>query len=219
MEQLGPAQFITVEGIEGCGKSTQLRRLAEWLRSRGRDVVTSKEPGHGLIGSAIRAILLDPRHGTLHPWSEALLYLADRIQHLHELIIPNLQAGRWLLCDRHHDSTIAYQGLARGLGRERLDDLLRHVFPEPRPHLTLLLDLDANTSLQRARRRNQASGQGQAEGRFEEMDLAFHQAVRAAFLEIARSDSRRVQVIDASGSEDEVFQAILQVVAARYPHV
>jgi len=219
MEQVGPAQFITVEGIEGCGKSTQLRRLAAWLRSRGMEVVTSKEPGHGLIGSAIRAILLDPRHGTLHPWSEALLYLADRIQHLHELIIPSLQAGRWLLCDRHHDSTIAYQGVARGLGRERLNDLLRHVFPEPRPHLTLLLDLEAHTSLARARRRNRECGQDEAEGRFEEMDLPFHQAVRTAFLEIARRQPQRVCVIDASGSEDQVFQAILQVMAERYPDV
>lgn len=204
--------FITFEGIEGCGKSTQLARLQAWFRERDLAVRTTKEPGGTMIGQAIRAILLNATNTAMSPTCEALLYLADRAQHHAEVVAPALAAGTAVLSDRYHDSTRAYQAAARGLDRRELDRVFAMAANGLEPDLTLLLDLDAQTGLQRARQRNADTAMDQREGRFEAEHLAFHQAVREAFLEMAVAEPDRFQIIDASGDPATVAAAVINTV-------
>jgi len=196
--------FITFEGIEGCGKTTQIRLLAERLRQHGREVLVTREPGGCPIADAIRGILLHPDSSALAPRAELLLYSAARAQHVDEVIQPALSRGTLVLCDRFIDATVAYQGGGRGLDPSLIDSLNTLATGGLLPGLTLLLDMPAEEGLQRARRRNTATPE---EDRFERENLAFHRRVRDAYLELARQHERFL-VIDATGSVAAVAERI-----------
>jgi len=168
--------FITFEGLDGCGKTTQLARLAENLKARGLDVLSTREPGGSAIGKRIRAILLDSRTAGLSPFGELGLMFADRAQHVEEVIQPALKMGKIVLCDRYTDSTEAYQGYGRRLGSEVVLNLHRELCRDLWPDLTLLLDTDVDASVNRARNRNKTCDS--AEGRFEAEDAAFFRHFR-----------------------------------------
>jgi dTMP kinase len=188
--------FLTFEGVEGGGKSTQMRLLAHRLRADGWTVTENVEPGGTRIGKQIRRILLEAEHQELSPTAELLLFFASRAQAVDEVILPALRAGHIVLSDRFTDSTMAYQGVARGLGIEVVRDLDRVACRGLAPRLTLLLDLDIEQGLARARRRNDKSGV--SETRLDEESLVFHKRVREAYHELAAREPERVVVIDAS---------------------
>ncbi|MFA5517269.1 MAG: dTMP kinase [Desulfuromonadales bacterium] len=202
--------FITFEGIEGSGKTTQIRRLAAALQSSGREVLVTREPGGCPIADAIRGILLDPASAALVPRAELLLYAAARAQHVDEVIRPALQAGQTVLCDRFIDATVAYQGNGRGLDLDLIHDLNRLASGGARPDLTILFDLPAAAGLKRARRRNIVQSL-QLEERFERESLAFHSRVREGYLQLAQRETR-FRVVDATGSEEEVAERVSAVV-------
>ena len=204
------AFFITLEGVEGSGKSTQIRILAEHLQARGVRVLTTREPGGCPVADAIRAILLDPANRQLVPRAELLLYAAARAQHIEEVIRPALQAGVTVLCDRFADATTAYQGGGRNLDASLVAQLNAVATAGLRPDLTLLLDFPAELGLTRARHRNACLAQLH-EGRFELEELAFHQRVRAAYLTLAAAEER-FRVIDASGAPAQVSSRLLAAV-------
>lgn len=201
-----PGRFITFEGIDGCGKTTQFRMLAQWMRDHGRDVVETVEPGGTAIGQQIRKILLDPASADLHPRAELLLYFASRAQNVDEVIRPALEAGRTVLCDRFTDSTLVYQGCGRGLDTNVVRDLDRIACRGLRPDITFLIDIDLETSLQRARRRNERVGP--AESRIDDESAAFHERVREGYLALARAEPDRIVVIDGRTSIADVGRAI-----------
>ncbi len=205
--------FITFEGTEGSGKSTQIALLAEFLASRGRKVMLTREPGGTLIGDQIRKILLDPANEALDATSELLLYAASRAQHVTEVIRPALKSGRIVLCDRFSDATLAYQGYGRGLDRELIRTLDRMVTGEMRPDLTLLLDIETTTGLARAHGRNSSSGL-EGEARFENEDIAFHTRVRQGYRALAEEEPDRIRVVDASRPPDQVQRTIREIVDA-----
>ncbi len=191
------ALFITFEGGEGCGKSTQIAALAACLTNRGIPVLATREPGGCAIADAIRRILLDPANAALVPRAELLLYAAARAQHVDEIIRPALARGTWVLCDRFTDATVAYQGGGRQLPPTTIETLNRIAVDGLQPDLTLLLDLPVEEGLRRAIGRNHRDGTAH-EGRFEAETLAFHQRVRAAYRRLAESH-KRFRVVDASG--------------------
>ncbi len=198
-------RFVTFEGVEGSGKSTQLERLARALRSRGQDPVVTKEPGGTPLGVRLRNVLLRDEGTRIDAETELLLYAADRAQHVREVVGPALAAGRLVLCDRYLDATLAYQGYGRGLDVRFILDLHRHPPLDLRPDRTLLLDLDPAPALERARRRNERLGLVTAEGRFERETVEFHRRVREGYLALAAEEPARYRVIDATGTEDEVW--------------
>lgn len=202
------AQFVTFEGIEGSGKTTQVRLLERWLRQRGVQFVSTREPGGTTFGLAVRAVLLDPAGACRAPMSELLLYLADRYQDLHEIVLPALESNRLVLCDRYHDATVAYQGFGRGLELSRIRELER-VLGIRKPDLTFLFDLDADLSLKRARVRNSTDRGLQEEGRFEQESLAFHRAVRQGYLNLAAAEPKRFAVINASLGVEEIHERVV----------
>jgi dTMP kinase len=204
-------RFITFEGIEGSGKSTQIVMLANYLAARNRPVTLTREPGGTAIGDQVRKILLDPGNTDLTPGAELLLYAAARSQHLEELIRPDLEAGKVVLCDRFSDATLAYQGFGRGLDRDMICELDRIVTRGMRPDLTILLDIDVAAGLRRARGRNSSRGL-ETEARFENEDLAFHGRVRQGYRELAEREPDRFRVIDASASPDEIQDRVRQIV-------
>jgi len=203
------SRFITFEGTEGCGKSTQLRLLADHLRRQGLQVCVTREPGGCPISDAIRQILLDPSSAGMDPQTELFLYAAARAQHMAEVVRPALERGEIVLCDRFTDATLAYQGYGRGLDIEQISALNRDATGSREPDLTLLLDIPLETGLARAISRN--SDAEVDEGRFEQEELSFHRRVRDGYLTLARNE-QRFRVIPASGSIDEVAQQILQTV-------
>ncbi|MBI1753022.1 MAG: dTMP kinase [Acidobacteria bacterium] len=206
--------FITIEGVEGSGKSTQLLRLSERLRRLDLPVMVSKEPGGTALGRELRRLLLE-RHGSGETWcpeAELLLFYADRAQHLEALIRPALAEGKIVLVDRFEDSTRAYQG-ASGVAESSMDRLNELVLRGLRPHLTLMLDMDPEASLQRVEVRNLALGAEFAETRFDEAELEFHRRVRNRFLAIAQNHPNRVALIPAWDPADQVEAAIWQRVA------
>ncbi|SFS88827.1 dTMP kinase [Methylobacterium sp. yr668] len=208
--------FITVEGGEGAGKSTQIARLAATLRARsGRPVCVTREPGGSPRAEEIRTALLDGVAKPYGPFAEALLFSAARIDHLDRLIRPALRRGETVLCDRFIDSTRAYQGAAGGLDPGLVDALERVVVGPTRPDLTLILDLAPESGLARAAGRGARTGQGA--DRFEAEALDFHVRLREAFLAIARAEPGRCAVIDASRDPDAVEAAIRAAVASRLP--
>lgn len=207
--------FLTFEGGDGSGKSTQLRHLAAKLRAAGYDVLESAEPGGTPIGQQIRRILLDPANRDLSPTAELLLMFAARAQNVDQWILPALRAGRIVVSDRFTDSTLAYQGAARGLGAETVLEVDRIACRGLVPDLTLYIDVDVEKGLERARHRNQR-GDG-SESRLDDHDLAFHRAARAAYLRIAAEEPRRFKVIDGSRSIDAVAADIWREVAALLP--
>ena len=200
-------RFITFEGIEGSGKSTQLSRLAAWLAGKGVPVEVTREPGGTRLGATIRSLLLDPDTGTIAPEAELFLYLADRSQHVVERIEPALRLGSVVLCDRHTDATLAYQGAMRGLGVERLRELNRLATRGLVPDRTLLFDLPATAGLERAAaRRSRLELKGD---RIEQEPIDFHEGIRAAYLALARSEPERFVVIDATLSEEAVHERVI----------
>jgi dTMP kinase len=203
--------FITFEGIEGSGKTTQLALLAERLRRRGLRVLTTREPGGCPIADAIRRILLDPANHGMVPRAELLLYAAARAQHVAEVIRPALTAGQLVLCDRFTDATLAYQGYGRHLDIALIETLNEIAAEGCRPDLTLLLDMAEDSGLERALQRNACQDLA-AEGRFEQETRAFHGRVRKGYLELARQQPSRFRIIDARGSIEEV-EARIAVVA------
>jgi dTMP kinase len=199
-------RFITFEGPEGSGKTTQLKLLAARLRSEGHDVVETHEPGGTAIGQQIRKILLDPASSALRPTAELLLMFASRAQNVDEIILPALAAGKIVLCDRFTDSTLAYQGAARGLGADVVYELDRIACRGLVPHLTILIDIDTETGLQRAE-----------QNRMEEQPLAFHRKVRETFLQLANDEPRRIKLIDGARDRESIAADILNCVMHSEP--
>jgi dTMP kinase len=210
-------RWITFEGIEGSGKSTQVRRLTERLRQSGRALTVTHEPGGTDLGARIRSLLLRPTPTPMAALTELLLYTADRAQHLSEVIVPALAAGENVLCDRYLDATLAYQGYGRQLGCEQVLELHRYSPLDRRPDRTLLFDLDVATGLERARERNRAAGLDVTEGRFEDEAVEFHERVRRGYLELATAEAPRFRVIKANKSTDVVEQAVLASLADWWP--
>jgi dTMP kinase len=204
--------FLTFEGIDGCGKTTQLALLSERLREAGHDVLETVEPGGTDAGRAIRGILLDPRHHALSARTELLLYFASRAQNVTEVISPALQRGATVLCDRFTDSTIVYQGAGRGLDEATILELHRIACGSIFPDLTILLDVDAETSLARARSRNRETGS--EETRMDDEDGAFFARVREGYLRLAAREPKRIRVVDARGPVDVVAQNVWEEVNA-----
>jgi dTMP kinase len=206
--------FITFEGIEGSGKTTQIKRVYDYFKAQGRDVVMTREPGGTDIGEKIRAILLDPESKGLDPLAELLLYFADRAQHLNEKIRNCLAAGKSVLCDRFYDATLAYQGYARGLNIQLIERLHGLVFDNFKPDLTFLLDLSPQMGLDRAWHQINSGARAGKEARFETEALAFHTSVRQGYLELARREPQRFEIIDASQETDHVSKHILSVLSS-----
>jgi len=203
--------FITFEGIEGSGKTTQIRAAADWLKNRGIDCLCTREPGSTVIGAKIRGILLDPENRDLDHMAELLLYMADRAQHICTVIRPALAQGKTVLCDRYFDATLAYQGYARGLDRNLLKNLHSLLFDNLQPDLTLLLDLPVQTGLHRAWKQIHNGERTAAESRFEAEKLAFHEKVRAGYLDMAQKEPQRFRIIDASLSPEQVREQIIDI--------
>lgn len=203
-------RFISLEGGEGTGKSTQVRRLAESLQKRGIAVLTTREPGGSSGAEEIRALMVNGEPGRWDAMTETLLAYAARSDHVARTIGPALLAGTWVVTDRFSDSTFAYQGAGRGMDRETIRRIESAVLDDFKPDLTLILDLDVNIGLQRARAR------GEGENRFEKFGTEFHERLRQSFLDIARRNPERCRVIDASGSQDEVAAVILKAVTTRF---
>jgi dTMP kinase len=208
-------RFITLEGIEGVGKSTQLTRISELLSDRGIANVVTREPGGTPLAEKIRALVLNTEE-SLPDAAELLLMFAARAVHLANLIEPNLAAGRWVLCDRFTDATYAYQGAGRGLGVQGIRALETLVQGSLRPDLTLLLDLPVPMGLERAAQRRSGGGENAITAdRFESQRVEFFERVRSAYLARAAQDSGRVAVIDAAPSADEVTRQIDAVLRGR----
>ena len=213
-KQAFPIMFITFEGIEGCGKSTQIRLLAQSLATTGHQVVVTREPGGCPIADQIRAILLDADNRAMVSAAELLLYGAARAQHLAEVVCPALDQGQIVLCDRFSDATRAYQAFGRGLDRQQIEQVNLLACQGLAPDLTLLLDCPVETGLARARQRIDASS-GPREERFELEALEFHQRVRDGYLALAVEEPHRFVTIDAAQSPEQVATHVATAVRNR----
>jgi dTMP kinase len=202
--------LITLEGIEGSGKTTQLLRLKEHLQNCGHQVAVTREPGGCRIADAIRTLLLDPGNDSIVPQAELLLYSAARAQHVAEFILPALEQGKIVVCDRFADATTVYQGVGRGLDMAQIEAVNRFASEGLTPDLTLLLDYPVEEGLQRARMRNQSINL-ESEGRFELESLTFHRRIRQGYLDLAACE-KRFRVIDAIGHEDVIAERVLAAV-------
>lgn len=209
--------FITFEGLDGSGKTTQIKRLSEWMRMRGTDPLVTRQPGGTVTGDRIRELLLDSRSGGIAPVTELALMFADRAQAIAEIIEPALAAGRVVLCDRWTDSTEAYQGGGRELGSKLVLDLHRLICGGLQPHFTVLLLPPLEAGLQRARRRNDRATlkNGANENRFESEQDAFYRRVWEKYREIAARDADRVLAIEGDLTIDEVHERIVEAVTPR----
>ena len=203
-----PGRFITLEGGEGAGKSTQIQVVKDYLEARGIDVVVTREPGGTPVGQEIRNLLVSGDKDKWSPLSETLLILADRAAHLERVIRPALADGKYVVCDRFFDSTRAYQGIAGGLGLEVIHNLQQPVLGTTLPDVTLLLDIDPEKGLSRAQERG-------GELRFESKTLAYHQTLRQAFLDFAKQEPERMVVIDADRDIEAVSTDIITVLGGR----
>ncbi len=199
--------FITFEGIDGCGKSTQLRLLASELRVRGVTVVTTREPGGTPLGQRLRAALLDVQE-QVDPLAELLVFAADRAQHVRKHLRPSLEANQVVLSDRYADATVAYQGAGRGFEPKLIQDIVQLATDGLRPGLTLLFDLSVAESAVRTHRRVES----RRTDRLDIEDAEFHTRVRNAYLEIAKAEPARIKVIDARGSVQETHEAVMNIV-------
>jgi dTMP kinase len=205
-----PALFVTFEGPEGCGKTTQVRLLAEWLSARGYDVLATREPGGTRIGEQIRAILLNPDHTEMVPAAEILLFSAARAQIVHEVIIPHLQRGGIVLCDRFADSTLAYQGYGHGLDLEVLRVITAFATAGLTPDVTFYLDIPVEEGL---RRKAEA---GLAEwNRLDQRELAYHQRVQEGYRRLIAAEPARWVIIDARGSIEAVHRQVVREMERR----
>ena len=207
--------FITFEGIEGSGKTTQIQLLSEQMERHGIEHVLTREPGGTEVGNQIRSILLNPANRDLTPLAELLLYQAARAQHLARVIVPALAESKLVLCDRYKDATRAYQGRGRKIPGDLLERLNSLDLLALEPDLTLLFDLDPAVAVARARHREQ--DRHRAEGRFELEDLEFHRRVREGYLDLAGLFPRRIRIVEASGRADEVHSRVLSLLASIFP--
>ena len=202
-------KFISFEGGEGGGKSTQAARLAGYLRNKGLEVVETREPGGTEQGEELRDLLVQGDPNRWHPYSELLMMTAARVEHVNRLIEPALKEGKWVICDRFFDSTLTYQGIAGGLGLDVVRPMQQMAVGKTVPDVTFLLDLREDAGLQRAEKRGGAA-------RFEKKDAGFHRDVRDGFLALAAEDPKRIMVIDAENTFDAVWQQIEDVMQARF---
>jgi dTMP kinase len=202
--------FITLEGGEGTGKSTQAKRLAAALEKQGIETVVTREPGGSPGAEQIRRLFVEGEPGRWEPLTETLLLFAARADHISRTIKPALSSGKWVISDRFTDSTYAYQGVGRGMDRETIRRIETISVADFKPNLTLILDLPVSVGLERANAR------GSSENRFEGFDTAFHEKLRQAFVDIARRNGDRCMLLDAGGSEDEVAELIWRTVAKRF---
>jgi dTMP kinase len=186
----------------------------EFFEVRGIECVATRQPGGTLIGENIRSILLDPANSALEPLAELLLYMADRAQHINELIRPALKHGKTVVCDRYFDATLVYQGFARGLSVELIRQLHQLLFDDLKPDVTLLLDLSPQIGLERAWRQLNSGQRSGDESRFEAETVAFHEKVRAGYLELARIEPERIRIIDAAQTPNHVFAAMRKIVSS-----
>jgi len=203
--------FITFEGMDGSGKTTQMHRLANRLRALGRSVLETAEPGGPPVAMQIRRILLDSANQELSPTTEILLYFASRAQNVDQWIVPALERGEIVLSDRFTDSSLVYQGTGRNLGVDAVKALERIACRGLKPHLTLLVDVDADASLARARARNAAAPH--CETRLDDEAIDFHKRVWKAYHELARSEPERVKVVDGRAGVDTIERAIWEIVS------
>jgi dTMP kinase len=201
--------FVSFEGIEGCGKTTQATLLAKWLKSRGHRVIVTREPGGTPIAERLRKVLLDSKNHSMAPLTELLLLQASRAQHLAQVIIPALKAGKIVICDRFADSSTAYQGYGRGMALEMVKQLNQIAVDGCWPRLTLVFDLPVEKGFARAAKRKRALD------RMEQQQIAFHRKVRRGFLAIAKADPARVKVLDGSFPPDVIQAAVRQLVSVR----
>ena len=202
--------LITLEGIEGSGKTTQIDYIAAYLQKSGLDYIITKEPGGTELGAKIRSILLDPENVNIHPMTELLLYAADRVQHINELITPMIEAGKVVICDRFHDSTTVYQGFTRGIDVSLIQRLNSLVLEGLTPDITFVLDLDPEIGLKRAWKQIRNGSRSGSETRFENEKLQFHESVRNGYLELARQEPDRFVVVDASADPSNVRDQIFE---------
>jgi len=205
--------FLTLEGIEGSGKTTQINNIYRFLENKGHNCVITREPGGTKIGRKIRSILLDPENKGLEPMAELLLYFSDRVEHVKKLIKPALAEGKTVICDRYFDATLVYQGYARGLDIKLITRLHELVLDGLKPDITLLLDLSPETGLSRAWEQIGNGSRSGDETRFEKEALSFHEKIRAGYLELARLEPQRFRVIDASQEKNKVQMDIEKVLA------
>jgi dTMP kinase len=208
-------RFFTVEGLDGCGKSTQIEKLARYLRAGGVKVVVTREPGGTPTGEKIRDVVLHTGTADLSPMAELALMFASRAQHIKEVIQPALAEGKVVLCDRFTDSTEAYQGGGRKLGSQPVLELHRILCGNLQPELTILMDSDVAASVERARRRNKSRGSKRStndENRFEQESRAFFERVRSAYLAIAEREPHRMIVVDARGPAEQTHTHIVALV-------
>lgn len=204
------ASFISFEGIDGCGKSTLLAHSSAWLSQRHIEHLVTREPGGTRLGESLREILLDTSFSSMDPWAEILLYAASRAQHVREVIKPALERGLWVLSDRFVDATLAYQGYGRGLDTARLKRIHEWTSGGLWPGLTVLLDCDIKTAIKR--RKNRSGGSD----RLELQDEAFHERVRAGYLELSKADPDRFIVLDAGRSLDRVLEDFRNLFSRRF---
>jgi dTMP kinase len=206
--------FITFEGVEGSGKTTQIRLAGEFLRKKGIPVVMTQEPGGTPLGDRIREILLNRSDFDISGEAEVFLFAAARAQHTDAVILPALEAGQVILCDRFSDATIAYQAYGRGLPQEAVREVCRIASRGLSPHLTLLFDLPVDKGLERAFCRIAGRGENRPEDRFEREDLDFHRRIREGYLAIARGEPGRVKIIDASNDVESTRKEVCTLLSA-----
>ena len=205
--------FLTLEGIEGSGKTTQINNIYRFLENKGHNCVITREPGGTKIGRKIRSILLDPENKGMEPMAELLLYFSDRVEHVKKIIEPALAEGKTVICDRYFDATLVYQGYARGLDIKLIARLHELVLEGLKPDITLLLDLSPETGLSRAWEQIGNGSRSGDETRFEKEAISFHEKIRAGYLELARLEPHRFRVIDASQDKNKVQMGIEEVLA------
>lgn len=208
--------FVTFEGVEGSGKTTQMAKTRRYFEDRGFSCVTTREPGDTDIGKKIRKILLDPENRDLVPHAELFLYAADRVQHIQQRILPALENGSVVICDRFADATTVYQGYARGIDLRLISDIHRIVLDDLKPDITFLFDIDPAAGLERAMKALESGGRSADESRFEQEHLAFHEKVRSGYLALAEKEPERIVIIDASPGPDEVFKQIKNCLDSRF---
>lgn len=194
--------FITFEGADGCGKTTQMKLLADYLKNNGHEVVITREPGGKGLGEKVREILLN-YDGEVSDRCESFLFLADRAQNIDIIVKPAVEAGKIVLCDRHIDSTVAYQGYGRGLDIERINMLNNLATNGRKPDLTFVFDIDVETSMQRV---------GKEKDRMENAGKEFHNRVRFGYLELAKQEPDRIKVIDATKSIEEIHACVIDII-------
>jgi dTMP kinase len=205
-------KLITFEGIDGCGKSTQMRLLEQYLTERGDAVVSTREPGGTELGRKVRSALLDGGAGSVEPLAELLLYAADRAQHVRRVILPALAEGKVVLSDRFYDATTVYQGYARGFDLELVNQLNELATGGLKPDLTLLFDLDVETGLKRTMRRGDGTDVAAGPDRLDQEPVEFHERVRKAYLEIAAREPQRFRIIPSAGPVEKTFELMVRAV-------